>query len=151
MKNIFKIISAVLLLIYVLVAFIVLPWFLGAIYRHEQSLLFWNEYSIALERYGLFNAILSLILYSIFYSAPFSIVYYLLYKYQNNINLKNRIICSIWASFTFILFLEPMNFVIYYFFNEANFIVSFIWLVFSCIIVYSGWDYFKYLNNNKRE
>ena len=147
MKNIYKIISTFLLIIYVLVAFVVLPWFLGAIYRHEQSLLFWNEYSISYERFGLFNAILSLILYFIFYSVPFSIVYYLIYKYQNKIPLKDRIIFGIWASFTFLLFLEPLNFMIDYFFHKVNFIVSFSWFVFSFIIVYSGWAYLKKSRN----
>lgn len=38
--------------VYGVQAFIVLPWFLGAIYRQEQSLWVWEEYAYALRKHG---------------------------------------------------------------------------------------------------
>ncbi|MDB6028985.1 MAG: hypothetical protein JWM68_5208 [Verrucomicrobiales bacterium] len=64
--------------IYSLQLFLVLPWFLGAIYRHEQSMWAWREFSVSLHRHGLGDALLLVYLYVLFYSAFFVIPFCIL-------------------------------------------------------------------------
>ena len=54
---------------------IVIPWFLGAIVRGEQSLFVWVEYQRQLRRFGMGDALFMVYLYIIFYS-PLLLMYF---------------------------------------------------------------------------
>ena len=71
--------------IYGVQLFLVLPWFLGAFYRSEQSVWFWDQYQVSLHRHGIGDACLSLYLYLLFYSALIAFPYCLLM-----LNVKRR-------------------------------------------------------------
>jgi hypothetical protein len=100
--------------VYGLQAFLVLPWFLGAIYRQEQSLWVWEEYGYALRKHGQADAILSLYLYIIFYAAFFLIPYAALslrfpaaLAGMKHYFRVGRLILSFWFALTFFLFARP--------------------------------------------
>jgi len=104
-----NIIKKVLAWIYGIQAIIVVPWFLGAICRREQSLWVWEEYSSVARSHGTMDTILSVYLYSIFYFAPFLATILTLWIIPKTRNLSSVIVCliGIWVSGTF-LFLFPM-------------------------------------------
>ncbi len=91
--------------VYGLQAFMIVPWFFGAIYRKEQSLWAWEEYSNASTRHGTADAIFSMYLYAIFYSAPFLGAFLTLRAIPKTRNLPGVIkaIVSTWATGTFLL------------------------------------------------
>ena len=96
-------------------AFLVLPWFLGAIYRREQSLWVWQEYASALRRHGGGDALFAVYLYVIFYSAFIVIPYALLgIRFSADVpGLKHsvrigRLVLSVWFSATFFLFANSL-------------------------------------------
>ena len=101
--------------VYGLHVFIILPWFLGAIYRHEQSLWAWDQYAVDLRRHGEGNAFLGLYLYFIFYSAFIVVPYALLglrFSHETpelgrSIRLW-RLVLSVWFAATFLLFANPL-------------------------------------------
>jgi hypothetical protein len=57
--------------LYGLQAFMVVPWFLGATYRREQSMWLLTEYERSLSRFGPADAALCVYLYLIFYASFF--------------------------------------------------------------------------------
>jgi hypothetical protein len=101
--------------VYGLQTFLVLPWFLGAIYRQEQSLWAWEEYARAVQRHGQGDALFSIYLYGIFYSAFFVIPYLALSLWfaEASADVKRysfigRVMLSCWFAVTFFLFAEPV-------------------------------------------
>ena len=101
--------------VYGLQAFLVLPWFLGAIYRKEQSLWAWEEYARAVQRHGQGDALFGLYLYGIFYAAFFVIPYSALSLWfaaasaeVKRYSFVRRIMLSCWFAVTFFLFAEPV-------------------------------------------
>jgi hypothetical protein len=100
--------------VYGLQAFIVLPWFLGAIYRQEQSLWAWKEYTYALRRHGQADALFLLYLYAIFCMAFFVIPYAALSLRFSAASPEvrryfrvGRLMISFWFAATFFLFAHP--------------------------------------------
>ncbi len=101
--------------VYGVQAFFVVPWFLGAIYRHEMSLWAGEQYASELHRHGQGDALLGLYLYVIFY-AIFVVVPYATLSLRFPLRtpeLKRsfrigRIILSVWFAGTLLLFLNPL-------------------------------------------
>lgn len=95
--------------------FLVLPWFLGAIYRREQSLWVWQEYESDLRRHGGDDALFAVYLYLIFYSAFIVLPYAVLaVRFSADVpGLKRsfragRLVLSVWFAATFLLFANPL-------------------------------------------
>ena len=95
--------------------FLVLPWFLGAIYRREQSLWVWQQYASELRRHGGGDALLAVYLYLIFYSAFIVLPYAVLaIRFSADVpGLKRsfragRLVLSVWFAATFLLFADPL-------------------------------------------
>ena len=101
--------------VYGVQAFIVLPSFLGAIYRHEQSLWAWQEYASDLRLHGKADALFGLYLYAIFYAA-FIIIPYAALALRFPVDAPavgqsfrfGRLILSGWFALTFLLFANPL-------------------------------------------
>ena len=101
--------------IYAVQLFVILPWFLGAIYRHEQSLWVWREFSASLHRHGLRDAMFSAYFYAIFYSALFVIPFCILsawarvgsYPAGTTARLDCGFVAS-WLGLAFLLFADPI-------------------------------------------
>lgn len=96
-------------------AFLVVPWFLGAIYRGEQSLWIWQEYASALSRHGQGNAFFAVYLYFIFYSAFILIPYAVLgIRFSADVPGSKssirvgRLVLSVWFAATFFLFANSL-------------------------------------------
>ena len=95
------------------------PWFLGGIYRHEQSAWVLREYATAIHLHGQNDALFSLYLYAIFYAAflivPYAALSIWLDPYSNQPARQTavaRILISFWFGFSFFLFMRPMfNFI----------------------------------------
>jgi hypothetical protein len=101
--------------VYGIQTFLVLPWFLGAIYRREQSLWVWQEYASALRRHGEGDAIFVVYLYLIFYSALIVLPYAgLAIRFSADVpGMKHffragRLVLSIWFAATFLLFANSL-------------------------------------------
>lgn len=93
--------------IYGLQVFLVLPWFLGAIYRDEQSLWVWDMFSVSLHRHGLWDAIFLSYLYAIFYSAFFVIPFYLLWSWTGSSRTRGAIaFLAAWFAASVLLFAD---------------------------------------------
>jgi hypothetical protein len=127
---------------YGLQAFIVVPWFLGAIHRGEQSLWVWTEYSYTLEQHGAGNAVLSAYLYLIFYALPFIIAFSILSSIPRLRNTPKGIISvfGIWATFTFLFLFHPFSEFIRNIPNTWNGWLLILWIsstVFIAILFYS--------------
>lgn len=114
-----KVATKVAAWVYGLQAFLVVPWFLGAIYRHEQSAWALREYALVVKAHGQGNALFGLYLYAIFYAAFFIVPYAALSIWldpYNNQPPRNtvvaRVLISLWFGLSFFLFMEPLfNFV----------------------------------------
>lgn len=100
--------------IYGIQLFLIVPWFLGACYRGEQSVWFWKEYQEDLLRHGSSDAWFSVYLYAVFYSALIVLPYWLLM-----LNAKRRMpqsassrgivfIIASWSAITSLLFAKPI-------------------------------------------
>jgi hypothetical protein len=106
-----NIIKYILAWFYGLQAFMVVPWFLGAIYRKEQSLWVWEEIYYGIGRHGIGSKILTVYLYIIFYLFPFISTFFIMRLVFKELNryLSNDIIyiiyISTWAMATFLFFL----------------------------------------------
>lgn len=101
--------------LYGLQVFLVVPWFLGAIYRREQSLWVWQEYAREALLHGRGNAAFTVYLYALFYSF-FTLIPYLAlglrYRAEAPETSKyfreGRILLSLWVAGTFLLFAQPL-------------------------------------------
>jgi len=96
--------------------FVVVPWFLGAMYRGEQSLWVWKEYAREVIQHGRGDAALTVYLYAVFYSSLALLPYFALglrYPVEAPGTSKHfregRILLSIWAAGTFLLFARPLS------------------------------------------
>lgn len=101
--------------VYGVQAFIVLPWFLGAIYRQEQSLWVWEEYAYALRKHGQGDALFILYLYGIFYAAFFVIPYaasslrfHATSTGASRYIRAGRLMFASWFAVTFFVFAHPV-------------------------------------------
>jgi hypothetical protein len=114
--------------VYGLQLFIVLPWFLGAIDRHEQSLWMGQEFVRALHRFGLGDALLSAYLYLLFYSAFFVLPQCAFHSAS----------ISIWFAFTCFLFFDSiMGFVHGLPTDDWRCYLILPW-AFACMVAYEG-------------
>jgi len=64
--------------VYGIQVFMVVPWFLGAMYREEQSPLPWIEFEVSRRDHGFDDALFGLYLYGTFYSVPVVLTFFLL-------------------------------------------------------------------------
>jgi hypothetical protein len=92
-------------------AVFVLPLFLGAIYRGEQSLAAWEQYEVEIARHGLGNGVVVVYLYLIFYSTLVALPYAVLgLRYTSESPdargylRAGRFMIRLWLAVTFILF-----------------------------------------------
>jgi hypothetical protein len=95
--------------------FLVVPWFLGAIYRGEQSLWVWEEYAREALQHGRGDAAFVVYLYAVFYSSLALLPYLALglrYPVEaagtSKYFREGRILLSTWATGTFLLFARPL-------------------------------------------
>jgi hypothetical protein len=102
--------------LYGLQVFLVVPWFLGAMYRGEQSLWFWRAYARDAIQHGRGDAAFLVYLYAVFYSALVLLPYFALrlrYPVEAPGTTKyfreGRILLSTWAAGTFLLFARPLS------------------------------------------
>lgn len=132
--------------VYGVQAFIVLPWFLGAIYRHEQSLWAWQQYASELRVHGKAGALLGLYLYAIFYAA-FIVIPYAALALRFPADAPpvkqsfrfGRLVLSVWFALTFLLFVQPLFAFIRSLPSEVwNGWLLILWVV-ATIVVYSEW------------
>ncbi len=103
-------------MVYGVQAFVVLPWFIGAAFRGEQSLWVWQEFHRQFARFGIADAFLGLYLYLVFYSV-FVVVPYVLLLAAYEFRLEEAppprvrammLLVSTWAAFSFFLFAHPI-------------------------------------------
>ncbi len=96
--------------IYGIQVFLVLPWFIGAIYRREQSVWALREYDRHLARHGHGDALLALYLYAIFYSSLFVIPYVVLgFRYRHVAQSQpHRAVIASWFAASYILLEAPI-------------------------------------------
>ena len=109
-------VKAFVAIAYALQAFVVVPWFLGAMYRREQSLWVWKEYARDIARFGERDAALTVYLYFIFYLSLAVIPYFVLcFRYPvDEPGVKKpfregRILLSLWLAGSFFLFARPLH------------------------------------------
>jgi len=100
-----KIAKTIFFSIYGIQVFLVLPWFLGAMYRSEQSVWVWVAYEKSLTTHGIGDARLTIYLYLLFYSTfvviPFCI---LSAAYKPHPHYRGiMLILSLWFLATFLL------------------------------------------------
>jgi hypothetical protein len=90
--------------VYGLQALIVVPWFLGAVYRKEQSLWAWEEYRYAAARHGTDDSLLGVYLYAILYALLFVSAFLVMRAVPRTRNLPGAIlvIIGVWATVTFL-------------------------------------------------
>jgi hypothetical protein len=101
--------------IYGLQVFLVLPWFLGSIYRGELPLWAWEEVTRDAVKNGSIDAALVLYLYLVFYSSLITIPYCVLCcRYSDaesgwNGNFRgSRLVLSGWLATSCFLFADPL-------------------------------------------
>jgi len=101
--------------VYGLQAFVVVPMFLGAIYRGEQSLWVWKEYARDVARHGQVDAAFGVYLYVVFYAALWLVPYFALNlryskddPYTSDYFRERRFLLSCWFAGTFLLFAQPL-------------------------------------------
>ncbi len=109
-----KLLRTVVAWLYGIQVLLVVPWFLGALYRKDQSPWPWREVRAALEKHGLNDAILLLYLYFVFYSFPVVIAYLVLGWWRHrhpitsssaNDSRANRSLLALWVGYSFFLVL----------------------------------------------
>jgi hypothetical protein len=88
--------------VYGLQCFLVVPWFLGAFYRHEMSTVPWHEFAKQVDRHGTADALFGLYLYAIFYSLPAVLTWVYL---PQCVRREFRVLLAVWVGYTFFLFL----------------------------------------------
>ena len=112
-----RVIKKILLWVFGIQAFIIVPWFLGEIYRREQSIWVWDNFYKDLKKYGMGEALVGVYFYAIFYAAIFLIVYLILYsiyeKEEFSSNKQTEIkedifVISIWIFITILFFFNPI-------------------------------------------
>lgn len=91
--------------IYGLQCFLVVPWFLGAFYRHEMSGSPWKEFAKQAGLHGTADALFGLYLYAVFYSLPAVLASVYLPQY---VRRRFRILISVWVGYTFVVFLPAL-------------------------------------------
>jgi hypothetical protein len=96
-------------------AFLVVPWFVGAIYRREQSPWVWKQYTSWLRLHGEADALFGLYLYAIFYAALILIPYAVLalrFPADSPTTKQSyrvgRLVLSIWFAGTSFFFGHPI-------------------------------------------
>ena len=93
----------------------VMPWFLGAIYRHEQPMWVWQAFMTGLEKHGVGDAILAVYLYLLFYSGIFVLPLLAItlwcaiqaHSFENYPS-KESLMTAAWIGSTFLLFPESV-------------------------------------------
>ena len=91
--------------VYGLHCILVVPWFLGAFYRHEMSSSPWTEFLKQVELHGISDASFGLYLYAVFYSLPMVLAWNYLPQY---IRRNFRILCVAWFGYTVFLLLPVL-------------------------------------------
>lgn len=98
--------------IYGIQVYLVVPWFLGAFYRMEQSPWPWIAFENGRSRHGLSDAFLVLYLYAIFYSVPVVLTFFLLEALRSrrpqplvssDQGQGMQVLLSLWVGYTFFL------------------------------------------------
>ena len=125
--------------------FMVAPWFLGAIYRKEQSLWAWEEYGHAAIRHGTGDAVFSMYLYTIFYSAPFVGAFLTLRAIPKTRHLPGSVkgIISAWATGTFLLLFYSCAEFVRNIPDTWNGWLVILWCAGSVFIIYLLWSIFR--------
>jgi hypothetical protein len=138
-------IKKVIALVYGLQAFIVAPWFLGAIYRKEQSLWAWEEYGHVAARHGTGEAFLSMYLYVIFYSVPFVGAFLTLLAIPKTRHLPraNAAIISAWVTGTFLLLFSSCAEFVRNIQDTWNGWLVILWCIVSYFIICFLWSVFR--------
>lgn len=124
--------------IYGIQAFMVFPWFTGAIYRDEQSMWIWQEYYRAAKKFGTTDALFSAYCYLVFYSVPFVITYFTTGILFQNVKLDSvtRGLFGVWATSAFLLLYLPFcAFVRAMPDDPFNGWLSFLWLLWSLFMI----------------
>lgn len=100
--------------LYGLQVLLVVPWFLGAFYRGEQSPWPWREFSKRLDSHGLNDALLCLYLYVIFYSFPVVVAYLIIGWSRSRLpeasqargdSKASRLVLALWVGYSVFLIL----------------------------------------------
>jgi len=130
---------------YGLQALIVAPWFLGAIYRKEQSLWAWEEYGHAAARHGIGDALLSMYLYAIFYSVPFVGAFLALLTIPKTRHQHGAVIAiiSAWVTGTFLLLFHSCAEFVRNIPDSWNGWLVILWCAVSALIIFFLWSIFK--------
>ena len=84
----------ILMWVYALQLFLVIPWFLGSMYRDEQSIWVGTEFRKSMERFGASDTAFIVYLYALYYSAFLVIPYWILgFRYRDPVL---RLLVSVW-------------------------------------------------------
>lgn len=107
MKNVKKVAAW----IYGVQVVLVLPWFIGAIYRREQSVWAMREYDRHLARHGQGDALFAFYLYAVFYSSLFVIPYAVLgFRYRHiEQSQPHRAVIASWFAASYIILEAPIG------------------------------------------
>ncbi len=134
-------VKKVIVFVYGLQAFIIVPWFLGAIYREEQSLWAWEEYGHAVARHGSGDAVFLMYLYVIFYLAPFVGAFLTLLAIPKTRHLPGAVtaIISAWATGTFLLLFPSCAEFVRNVPDTWNGWLVILWCAGSALIIYYLW------------
>ena len=101
-----KLAKQIILALYGIQLFIIVPWFLGAMYRGEISPYVWRVYSRDLELHGARDAAFLVYTYVLFYSAfiffPYIAIKAAYKPHRHDVGIV--LILSLWFPITFLVF-----------------------------------------------
>lgn len=98
-------VKRVLIWLYGCQLLLVMPWFLGAMYRDEQSLWVGTAVKRSMQRSGPTDAVLTAYLYALYYSAFLLFPYWILgFRYRDPFL---RLLLSVWFAFSAAMFAQP--------------------------------------------
>src|SRR5437773_2530459 len=105
-----KLAKRIILALYGIQLFIIVPWFLGAMYRGEISPYVWRVYSRDLELHGARDAAFLVYTYVLFYSAfiffPYIAIKAAYKPHRHDVGIV--LILSLWFPITFLVFGDPI-------------------------------------------
>jgi hypothetical protein len=94
----------ILMWVYALQLFLVVPWFLGSMYRDEQSIWVGTEFRKSMERFGASDTAFIVYLYALYYSAFLVIPYLILgFRYRDPVL---RLLVSVWFAASAAIFAQ---------------------------------------------
>jgi len=135
-----KLAKRILLALYGVQLFIVIPWFLGEMYRDELSPYVWRAYAHDLELHGYRDALFVVYAFVLFYSAfiffPYIAIKAAYKPHRHNVGIV--LILSLWFPITFLVFADS----IFLFLRAAPYFIFVVAWAAITLFIAIMWKYF---------